>query len=106
MVTGAADWVAGPTWVGLRPAIREESAPRVSVSFGRNPWTDFAISPCATTSLIWRWAQLTGCLPVAACGCAAAGAASTAKTTVVARMRLIPQSISSAGGDGFNAGRG
>src|SRR3954463_11103616 len=46
-----------------------------------------AISPRETTSLIWGCAQETGCAPP--WFRAAAGAASTAKTAVVARMRLI-----------------
>src|SRR4029453_7750528 len=52
-----------------------------------------AIRPCETTSLIWGCAQETGCAPP--WFWAAAGAASTAKTAVVARMRLIRLFVSS-----------
>src|SRR6266550_4061496 len=52
-----------------------------------------AIRPCETTSLIWGCAQEAGCAPP--WFWAAAGAASTAKTAVVARMRLIRLFVSS-----------
>jgi len=103
IVTGAVDAVVAVGRSETRPETSAVSAPRVSGSFGWKVWMLLAIRPCETTTLICGCAQETGCAPP--WFWAAAGAASTAKTAVVARMRLIRLFVSSGPTSAFSLRR-